>query len=66
MLHPFNSHKVGLKVKKAGADFKELTKAICVEVSPDFRIAKDQFAVNAHLAETCNKYFINNNYPLLL
>ena len=61
MVHAWNSHKVGLKVKKAGADFKELTKAICVEVSPDFRIAKDQFAVNAHLAETFNTHAFNNN-----
>ena len=52
MLNPFNSHKVGLKVKKAGADFKELTKALRLEVSPDPGIAKDQFTVNAHLAET--------------
>ena len=58
MLHPFNSHKVGLKVKKAGADFKELTKARCWEVSPDPGIVKEQFAVNAHLAETCNRHFL--------
>ena len=64
MLHPFNSHKVGLKVKKAGADFKELTKQLALRSALILALQRSSL-LSMH---TWLKHveFFNNYYPLML
>lgn len=48
-LNPFDVHRIGSNIKRAGADMSLLTKAVAFEVSPLAAVSKEQFDFNRNL-----------------
>lgn len=50
-VNPFNVHRTGAYIKKAGADFKELSNAVAFELSPNTADRDQQISFNKKLVE---------------
>jgi hypothetical protein len=61
MLSPFNVHRNAAKIKRAGADMKELRNAVCIELAPCGKLREEQLKANERLVENAKGYLASIN-----